>query len=657
MKQVLMIISIFAILSACSYTQKIRSGEVAFERKQYAVATNLLEIDFEKTNEIEKKARYAYLLGESYAILGIHSKAASWYNAARANGYGEQSIYKLAKSLKYLEEYEKAIAIFLELEKTTSYPLLIANEIFECNQAMEWKESEDKNPYRLEVLGFNSAKLEYAAFPYSDHQVLFSSDRSTLQGEDVYNWTGSAYSDLYMYNSLTGEIETMDLMINSPENEGAACFSEDRETIYFTRCTSREGDAFCKLYVSHLKGKNWSEPKQLDFILSGNNYGHPFLAEPGNILLFSADLTDSFGGTDLYYSIYLNGFWGEPVNLGPRINTLGDEKFPSFLLDTLYFASDGHSGMGGLDVFKCAGTVSKGWGEVKNLKAPINSGSDDFAFIIDPFHIPNDSLIFSGYLTSSRNHGNQDDIFKFYFRNKTSDIDINEKTKDEFFGNIILNLQVNQRYYPGGNPLKEIAFIDLLADADVILLQGRDSISIGSSDTKGKFISKLNPDTNYVVKVQKAGYLSASIPINTKLLAQESATSISLNAEVILDKIYANKEVIIPNIFYDFDQWNIREDAKPSLDLIIKKLQDNPDIIIILGSHTDCRGTVEYNEALSGKRAEAAVNYLIENGIDPWRLQSIGYGKSRLANDCNCDNCTEDQHQENRRTTFAIIEH
>lgn len=656
MKILTSLIAFSILLGGCSYTQRIRSGEVAFERKQYAVAADLLEIEFNKANDIEKKARIAYLLGETYSVLGKSTAAGKWYNIARANGYGEQSIFKLALSLKQQQEYEKAIAVLQELEKNTSDPLRVSSELFECKLGIEWLSEVHKNPYTVEPVSFNSAKLEYGAFPFSDHQILFSSDRSTLNGGEIYNWTGNAFSDLYMYNTISEEVEAIDLQINSSDNEGAACFSENREYIYFTRCTSREGDAFCKILESHRKGRNWSEPKILEFVRDGFNYGHPFLASPGNILFFAADLPDSYGGTDLYYSIYLNDEWGEPINLGPKINTLGDEKFPFYLDGILYFASDGHPGMGGLDIFKSEGSPARGWGNVINMEAPLNSGSDDFGYIIDPYFPENDSIAFSGFLTSSRINNNQDDIYRFNFRKIASQTDSIDNVPVIDSLRIMLFVDINQRYYPGGDPLNETAFIDLLPDAEIFIMLSGDTLISGSGGNKGKFSTMLQQDTNYLIKAQKEGYLSSSLLISTHIPDQERGSNVALRAELILDKIYTNKEVIIPNIFYDFDQWAIREDAKPSLDLIADMLKDNPDISIVLGSHTDCRGTEAYNEELSSKRAQSAVEYLIEKGISPLRLSFAGYGKSRLANDCACEECTEEQHQENRRTTFTIID-
>ena len=656
MKYFIYLGSILFLLQACVYTQKIRSGEMAYERKQFAVAVDLLELEYQKAKDRESKAKTAYLLGESFHMLGDEKLAGEWYNSARSHKYGDIAVYKLAKALKSQEAYGKALAIFLELEKSGFSSADLSAELYACEQSIQWVEERASNAYKVYEHELNSAKLEYGAFPISENILLFSSDRSKIGGSETYKWTGNAFSDLYIYNALNNEIESFDIRINSSDNEGAACLSKDRNELYFTRCSSNAGDDFCKIMYSKRKGKSWTEPIALDFIEDGYNYGHPYLLPKGDILVFSAALADSYGQTDLYYSLNREGVWTKPVNLGAKINTSGSEKFPFYKNDTLYFSSNGLVGMGGLDVFKSVGDFARGWSFPENMEAPINSGADDYAFIIDPFFSATDTILQKGYLSSSRASKNSDDIFAFEYINHLKELDTVGPIADKSLQTIYLNLQVNQRFYPDENPLEGLAFIDLLPDAIIDSIGPKYSERINETDSKGKHIQRIDPDKEFQMLISKVGYISELITINTMDL-DSTDLEFTLNREVTLNKIYTDREVLIKDIFYDYDQWSIRDDAKINLNKLVDMLNTNPNIKIVLGSHTDCRGEVDYNLDLSQKRAFSAVGYLIEQGISADRLDAKGYGKLRLAADCNCDECSEAEHQINRRTTFSIVKY
>lgn len=614
---------------------------MAFELRQYAVAVDLLEEEYEKTNDQNARARIAYTIGESFWKMGEVSSAIPWYNKAIINDFGPRAKEKKAFGLKQLQEYSSAINLFNELISEGSQQDVYRREIAICRLASDWLNSKN-NKYLVTKGLFNSRQSDYAPFFLDEHRVFFSSDRANGTSEEKYNWTGRDYSDIYVYDEYSGEISHLDPIINTKHNEGTASLTPDGRVLFFTRCFSDESaDDFCKLYISNYNNNKWTKPRVLPFIKENVNYGHPYWVQQDSLLFFSNNQTSGFGGFDLYFTkLAKTGEWVEPVNLGNSINTIGDEKFPSLKNDTLFFASDGHPGMGGLDIFYSYIDENGRWERPFNMKHPINSGADDFGIVFQPgpFGIQE-----NGYFTSGRE--GDDDIYAFEENRNIIVQETDSTSTDEESIEYALKLAVTVlKEDEDGNK-------DIFPDAKLQINQKSEKIN------KKGFILKDIDEGNYTVTVNSPGYFSVSESIVADLSdVKEGDILHTYNKTIILKPIIKGKEIVLENIFYDFNKSFIRDDAKPSLNELVSLLNANPEINIELSSHTDCRGPDPYNLKLSQDRAEAAVQYMITAGINSNRITAKGYGETSPMINCVCDNCTEDQHQKNRRTSFKIID-
>ncbi len=414
--------------------------------------------------------------------------------------------------------------------------------------------------------------------------------------------------------------------------------------------------------VSYRQGNSWSTPEILPFTKEQVNYSHPTLSEDGQIMIFASDAPKGIGGYDLYATRHLSGQWTQPVLLSDRINTVGNEMFPTLYRDTLYFSSDHLPGLGGLDLFKTYQRSDNSWYPPQNMMPPVNSGGDDFALTLQPARDQYKNNIMEGYFSSSRPGGmGSDDIYSIRYDPSKEHLVLDNQRKDENkikeAENILL-LEGTVRtpvYAEPGNPNSARMGQEPLDSVRIRIQMGyRDTVMM--TGTGGRYRDTIAYDTTYEISVSKEGYLSSSRTIQTRDLPETESGRQTIIADFELDKIYLNREIVLQNIYYDYDKWNIREDAKPTLDSLANILKWNPEIQIQLSSHTDCRGSIEYNRDLSQKRAQSAVDYIISTGIDADRLSARGYGETRPAVDCPCSDCSEEQHQKNRRTTFKVID-
>lgn len=656
----LLAIVLVVMIGACQYTQKIRDGKTAYERKQFSVAVPMLEKEYKKADTRLEKGKLAFLLGESYKELNQSPQSIEWYRIAYDNQYGVDALKEYAYSLKRNEQYEEAIKAFKELGIEIGSPYEYKREINACEIAAGWKRIKQPE-YSVELEPFNSGKSDYAPSLYRDNQLVFSSDRSGSTGDDTYKWTGNAFSDLYVVDLKSNTISSFDKIINSADNEGTVAFSKDFKEVYFTRCynADKREDAYCKIMVSENRGNSWSPPRVLPFIEDQINYGHPSLSENGKQLYFSANHPDGWGGFDIYVSErQADGEWGTPQLLNRNINTPGNERFPFIDHDTLYFASDYHPGMGGLDIFRANKLSNGAWTPVFNLKPPINSGADDFGFVIDYSKPLTSGVLQQGYFSSTRDNGaGNDDIYKFEKRIPPPVVeDPNRPTKPVVYKMILDGYVLEKIYEQPGNPNSRVLGRKPLDAAVVEIKLGKEkkNVTVGED---GHFSLELADNTDYDFVAAKQGYLSNKTDFTTRGLGKDpSNPEMHYELEIVLDKIYFGQEIVLENIYYDFDKWDIRPDAQPTLNKLAENLQLNPDVRIQLSSHTDCRGNDRYNEELSQKRAESAVEYLISKGVDRNRLVAKGYGEGVPAVNCLCARCSEEEHQANRRTTFKIIE-
>lgn len=636
----------------------------AYEVKQFSVATELFTKEYEASRSQQDRATIAFYAGESYREMNNPAAAEGWYFKAHQEGYGPESLLRYADALKQQEKYKEAIQTYEDLLKTSPDNAQYRSNITLCRQAMEW--SANKNPaYTITPAPFNSTAADYAPVPIAPGQVVFTSDRNEGETKNTYLWTGRAFSDLFVSKAGGLDIAPFNPVINSGSNEGTVAFSPDGNTLVFTRCFSgSEYNSWCKLMISHKRGNEWSEPEVLPFVTDDHNYGHPAFAANGTTLFFTADLETGEGGHDLYFS-QADGAdgWSDPVNLGPIINTMGNEEYPTVFKDTLYFSSDRFPGLGGLDIFKTYLDNRNQWVPPINLRAPINSGSDDFGFVVDTFSPHPQDALMQGYFTSSRGGASrQDDIYSFVLKGRPSASTIADTAKPvaeekKIDYQLFLSLKVMEPIFEvRDDPNSRRTGKKPLPNGPIIVSDGLTDQRF-VTDELGQFLIKLEFGKKYIFTARYRDHLAVTYELNTDEVEKNPEKPIkTINQILELDPIFKNKEIILENIFYDYDQWTIRDDAKPSLDKLAIIMKNNPALKIQLSSHTDCRGTDEYNLELSQKRAQAAVDYLKSVGIPEKRLIAQGFGESSPAVNCVCEKCTEEQHQANRRTTFKVID-
>jgi outer membrane protein OmpA-like peptidoglycan-associated protein len=636
----------------------VKDGRFAYERKQYAVAIPMLKREYKKAKSRLEKGKLAYYIGRSYGATNQAADAVEWFRIAYDNQYGWEALKQQALALKQNEQYEEAIDAFRNLGIEIGSPYEYRKEIQACELAMEWQK-EETPAYEVLSLGFNSAASDYAANLYSDNQLVFASDRATSEGEENYKWTNRAFSDLFVVDKDANQAQPFSPQLNTPYHEGSPAFNANYSEIYFSQCKGgKKQDIYCQLVVSRKVGNAWSAPEPLPFVKSEVNYGQASISKDGNTLYFESNDPEGWGGTDIWWSRRQGDSWSEPQLMGRSINTEGNERFPFLDSDTLYFASDSHVGMGGLDVFKSY-KVNGRWTGATNLEPPINSGADDFAYVIDHLAARSSAdILQQGYFSSSRVGGEGlDDIYRFQ-KKLIPPKEEEEPTPEIIAYKMTLDGYVLEKIYEvPDDPSSAVQGRKPLSGAQVIVTttSGKDqTIEVGED---GYFSIELAENTDYRFLANKSDYLKNSTSFSTRDIANDpNNPERTFEVEIVLDKIFFDREIVLENIYYDFDRSDIREDAKPTLNELAGTLQLNPDLRIELSSHTDCRGADRYNETLSQQRAQSAVDYLISKNIEPERLIAKGYGEEAPRADCNCNRCTEEEHQLNRRTAFRIIE-
>ncbi len=648
-KSYLFFFSLLFLLQSCFVVKQVKDGETLYAEKKYTLAAEKLKQELNADETIESKAKKSFLIAECYRYSNQTVEAEKWYKTAAGYNYDPIANYYYGVMLKTNGKYEEAIKAFNNYLNEVPFNEEARKQLKATQQALDWQQH--PAPYIVTNLeSINSQAFDYASVLYSNNALVFTSDRteSTI-GAGTFGWTGEKFSDIFIAESDgKGGYKTpasFSPVINSKYNEGAACFSSNFSECYFTRCGSDNlTNDYCNIYysVKSVTGE-WSEPVPLILFDDTSNVSQPFLSADGKELYVSSDTHGGYGGKDLYVCNKTSEGWSDPINLGPQINTVEDETFPNLFEGKLYFASNGQPGMGGLDIFVATKT-GKQWGNVQNIKPPINSPADDFGILFQkvPADKSND-IRAMGLFTSSRPGGKgNDDIYQF----------ILPKIKT-----YVLNGTVLEKTFENPNdPNSKVTGTTLLAVADVTVTV-KDSVILNvKTNAKGSFTTLIEAEKYYKVLASKADYFSKSEIVNSVGFSLIDRDTVTATVKIILDKIYKEVQINISNIYYDYNKANIRPDAALVLDTLVTLLKENPDVKVELGSHTDSRGNDKYNMILSQKRAEACVNYLVSKGIDKSRLSAKGYGETQLVNNCgNGVPCTEEEHQKNRRTTFKVL--
>jgi peptidoglycan-associated lipoprotein len=650
------------LLSSCGTSNKVANGSTAFDLKKYSLAISLFNQEFEKLSRKEDKGEVALKLGQCYEKLLDYTHAYEQYKIAESYKAGNKATLGKAYMLKQMMRYDEAAAQFDLLKNNTTFAAEARQQIVVCKSLNSQLLSASRN-LSIEPMKFSSISSDYGVSIYDNDFLVVSSDREDATGTSKYDWTGNKFSDLFLVDKESGNMKRFDSVINTDKNEGTPTFNHDYTKMIFVRCAAsgQEKDDYCKLMMSNRINGFWTDGVVLPFSVPNVNYGQPAFFENDSVLIFSIKTDNEAKGYDLYYAQYDGTNYVDPYPLPESINTAADEHFPTTDGDTLYYSSNAKNGFGGLDIYKTWLKKDGSWQKPILLNYPYNTGADDFSYIIDRYAPKNRNVISQGYITSSRENNGKDQIYSFKVLKEINEDKKEEVTvvtkKDNKIIDVYVALKVNTPTFANNDPnTKPIGKKSVPYAMVSVKNKNGKEVAKQKADKYGLFLSQLNSEEEYTVYVSQDSFLNNSLPLSTlNLKIDEGQTSITLNKEILLEKIYRGKEIVLENIYYEYEKWDIRDDAKPSLDKLVIILSTNPAINIELGSHTDCRGDDAYNENLSSKRAQSAIDYLTDKGIERKRLSAVGYGERAPAVSCDCASCTEEQHQTNRRTSFKIL--
>lgn len=620
-----------AFLSSCI---TIKTAIKDFNNAEYYSAATKLQKVIK-----EDDSKNSFLLAEALRKSNRLWQAQKHYADAINNGYKEEiAYYYLALSLKSNNAYDQAdslISNYLLTGKDENILTLMKNELQNINNLREYP---DTSYYRVKNLeAINTEFAEYSP-SFSNEKLFFVSNRLS---EKIYSGTGTPFTDLFEVNTRGANVDLnslkkLDENINNEKvNAGSITFSEDGMYMIFAKGNDGKssGRNNVDLYWSRFRRGGWTNPRLLNVNTSRSWDSTPYLSKDGKTLYFASNRAKGIGGTDIYKAnVNRRGRWINIQNLGPEINTPGNELFPSVTEDgRLYFSSDNHEGFGGLDIF----VASRKGGKITitNPGKPLNSRGDDFG--VNPYNPTR------GFFTSNRDGGKGDDDIYTFINN-----DPNLK---------IVNYVLRGTTLTQNNDDKDLV---VLGNSSVKLLDNEGIVIEETfTDENGKFEFKVFTDEDYILIGEKENYFSTRGIFSTigkeldKSKLIEFITNVEFEKNLILDRIVVNKSIVLDNIYYDLDKADIREDAAIELDKLVVILKDNPNISIELSSHTDDRSSVEYNQDLSQRRAESAVSYILSKGIGQSRISAKGYGESQLIIQ-NAQN--EEEHQINRRTEFKV---
>lgn len=596
-----------AIFAQEEKNRHLVAADAAYDNQQYQIAIEKYKKGYSKIKgrKFDLKGEISFRLGECYRKNGDFRRSRVYYYRAIRFDYAtiNPDVYLYyAQMLQMNEDYEEAIEAFNKYLEYKPESKIAQKGIESCKRGEEWQENPTgftvENLYRI-----NSSNDDFAP-AYADKfysSIIFTSNRKEEDAEQkVDPWTGKPFSDLYYVKKdrqgKWGDVVNIDKKetVNTEANEGAPVLNSSFDAMYFTRCEKRkERKAGCKIYKSTRSGMNWGKPQEIQLGSDSSDvFGHPAINSDETLLIFSTDKPGGVGRKDLYYSEFIDGKWQRPLNLGKVINTEGDELFPFLRNDSvLYFSSNGHLGMGGLDIFRSTKKDGK-WQKPVNMKYPMNSVGHDFGITMQPERD-------EGYMTSNRRGTRGDDIFYF----------INPPIEYTLSGNVI-DAQSLQPIESAEVKLRNIEI---------------SNTENGLTDAKGFYSfapGQFDEESTYLVEVSKPNYFTVTDTLSTVGVMKSTDFEMDFNMERIPDK-----PVILPDILFDLGKWDLKEQYQDSLQGLIQRLDANKNIVIELGAHTDARASEEYNDVLSQKRAESVVEYLIKRGINPKRLVAKGYGE------------------------------
>lgn len=632
--------------------KKLVAADLAFDNRQYFSAVELYKQAYTSVKKAEMKAKVLYRTGYAYHEINDMKSAETYYQKAIAAKYPDPiAVLRLADCLKSQGKYPEAITEYNNYKKLNPSDPRGDKGVKSCELAQQWKDSPAR--YKVENMALINSKESDFCPSYSDKKyntLIFTSTREGANNKQDVG-SGQNHSDLYETkldkNGKWSTPITLAPTVVSPFNEGAASVSKKGDFMLMTRCPEiKNAVSGCQIYISKKQGSGWAAPEKLPFNIDSVQFGHPAISADGKTVYFVSRMKGGYGGADIWKSTFdqKGNTWSAPTNLGASINTAGDEMYPYVSNDSklLYFASNYHPGMGGLDMFKAeigaGGTFTKA---PENLKSPLNSGADDFGIVFEGNKQ-------RGYFSSNREGGKgSDDIWSFSLPPLTFNLK----------GKVVSS---------GGS--KGVNKGEPVGNAKIKLTGSDGALNDAVTSNDGSYSFKLKENVSYTVTIEtskqtvsatyKDGYL-ASKDMGALTTAGEPASKDFIKD---FELTPVEREIRFPAVLYDLGKADLRPESKDSLNFLYQTLIDNPTIVIQLSAHTDSRGNDAANQDLSQRRAQSCVDYLAnEKKIPLARMSAKGFGETRLLvtddviNKAKTKEEKEALHAKNRRTVFSIV--
>lgn len=599
-----------------------------FEDKNYTDAATAYKAQVEKIKKPELKAEVYAKIGECYYQTQNYKEAEEWFKKAADGGYSSGTFFLHYGDVKmYNGGYDEASKLFEKAKAADSTLIRLADIRIRSSNTAAQKEELPSIILHTNLKEVNTPMGEYGIGLMGQRLIITSTRIES--GDKTDKTTGQGFARLY-YTSNQNDAWKVDgklpESVNTAYNNGTFSYHDLSKTGYYTQCNGTDGKGkTCKIYSTQYdpSANTWSKPEELTFNSNDYNCSQPAISADGNVLYFSSDKPGGYGKKDLYKSIKgVSRLWGDPINLGKEINTPGDDVFPSVSGDSVFvYSSDGREGLGGLDLYKAV--MLKGMPKNPQwMEMPFNSAGDDFNLVYGQSKL-------EGFYCSNRVGGfGSDDVYAF---------------------------MMDPRYKTVSGYLREDKTGLPVANAKVVL-SGTDGSTLEAfTDNTGRYkLTNTNPEVGYRVLGSKDSYFSNSTMIPALNLASKENPEDKLkqrnNADLTLIKI-TKEEIKLDNIYYAYNSAELTESSKQELMTLVKLLNETPNVNIVINAHTDEAGSDKYNYDLSNRRAQSVVKFLTENGIDPTRLTSKGWGES---NPVYKNASTEEQNAANRRTTFQV---
>jgi outer membrane protein OmpA-like peptidoglycan-associated protein len=734
----------FIILNAqLSFSQvgKLKKADNYFEKLSYASAMELYsELIGSEVDSPILKSKLAFCYYKNGEIPKAEETYATFIESANVSTLDYFYYAQVLKQNNKYSESDTWMKKYYSIAKND----IRANEFANNENYIEQIEK-NENPVPIKHLNINSESSDFGGYLFKNKVYFISSRTENPYVKNSSSWNNKKFLDIYCSDIASdGELTNPKIhseKVNSRFHEGPLCFSMDNKKVFFTRNNISKGNdrkdqkgiQNLKIYIADVTEDDiWINTEEFVYNSKDFSNGHPTISNDGKTLYFVSDMPGGFGGADIYKcDILENNTFGKPINLGKTINTEGQEMFPYLSKDNvLFFSSDGHVGLGGLDIFVCYPTKDNHYLKILNIGRPYNSEKDDFSFLMD-------STSIKGYFSSNRSGGTgDDDIYSFTstkpfnlnlqlkgiitdantiegldgvivyllnFKNEKIDSTLTDVTGKYEFSiapqqNYLLNFSKNKYY----TAQKEILVLNLpegqtefIQNLDLIKKSGiplyclvtdknsklpLDNVTFSITEIPSKMNiiagvtnasgviqkvlenNKIGDLINYEITIGKEGYLLKTLIFN-QIITQDGIINIHEKLDLSISKLDLGMDLAtlidIKPIYFDLGKSVIRKDAALELDKIVKVMNDYPTMKIELGSHTDCRSSIAFNEKLSANRAQVSADYIKSRIQNPERIYGIGYGESKLKIDCPCEgtvksSCSEEDHQQNRRTEFVV---